>query len=485
MKSSFTRRALIQSLAETFAQKAGQVAQRTPARDSGEDQTHSYSQLWSRAARLAAALRTLGVRSGQPVLLLSENRDAWLVADLALLGLGAPSVPRGTEAPAAEIAYISGKVRARTALLEHAGLLDRLPRDASRPDRIVLLSGEAPRDSATPVLTLEQCLAEQDEAAALVAFERDIHARDAGETATIVFTSGTTGQPKGVVLTQANLAANLHQAVSTIDFVRPDGRYLALLPPWHMFERLVEYALLTLGYELVYSSRRTFAADLVEFPPDVLCAVPRLWIALMDGVLGKVAKAPPARRRLFQLARWSARSVVRARRLLHGRLPRFANQRSDGLARRSWTIARGGLAWPLARVLDRVVWAKVRERLGLSRVPRGAAISGGGSLPDHVDEFFECLGIDLLERLRADRDVTRAVPAPPAAQRAGHRRPAAAADRARDPRPGHRRRSPRRIDRRGARARSPGHAGLLRGRRRDRQGARGQRAGSTPATSVA
>lgn len=380
MEPEPAERALIALLVEALARHPGRAALVTPGREDEGDSVVAAGEMLDLAARAAAGLRSLGAARGEPVLVWSENRERWLVADLALLALGCPGVPRGAEAPADEIAYIVGKVRARVAFVESPRLLAKLAAARHAIETVVLLSGEAPPAGAATgyanVLAFEELLARAG-GSARAEFDADVAARTPDEVATIVFTSGTTGRPKGVVLTQGNLGANLLQVLSVISFLQPGGTLVSILPSWHMFERMVEYALLWLGLRIVYSDRRGFAKHLQRYRPNVLAAVPRLWLLLMEGVLAKVAAAPAARRRLVGMALAAARVRERARRFGGARLP-------------------AALCAPLDRLLRPKVLAKIAAALGVDGLRGGLAISGGGTLPEHVDLFFASLGVELL-----------------------------------------------------------------------------------------
>lgn len=384
MVPSSTRRPIARLLVDALAREPERAVLVTPDRNGGADRVVTAAGALAESARVCDALDALGVGSGESVLLLSENRERWFLCDLALLALGCPDVPRGAEAPADEIGYIVEKVGARVAFVEKPELLARL---AGHPklEIVVLLSGDVKSaadwfssQGEVRLFTWEELLqrARPDAAAR---FAAKVAERRADEVATIVFTSGTTGRPKGVVLTQANLASNLEQVLTIIEYMRGHGTVLSILPPWHMFERMVEYALLTLGLKLVYSSRRHFAKDLVERSPAAIAAVPRIWMLLMEGVRSKVAAAPPRKRRLVEFALALASARERRR--------RFPETRPS---------LNETLLAPVDALLRRLVLAKIVAALGAPNLRGGFAVSGGGTLPDHVDLFFASLGIDLM-----------------------------------------------------------------------------------------
>lgn len=382
--SSSTRRPIVRLLVDALTRDPERAALVTPDRAGGADRVVTAGGVLAEAARVADALDALGVKSGEAVLLLSENRERWFLCDLALLALGCPDVPRGADSPADEVGYIVEKVKARVAFVEKPELLTRLAGHAAL-EIVVLLSGEA---KAVPegfvaaggprVFTWEELL-QRARADAAGRFAAKVAERRPDEVATLVFTSGTTGRPKGVVLTQANLASNLEQVLTIIEYMRGHGTLLSILPPWHMFERMVEYALLSLGLRLVYSSRRHFAKDLVERSPAAIAAVPRIWMLLMEGVRAKVAAAPPRKRRLVEFALGLAAAREKRR-----RFPDAAGS------------AKEALLAPVDWLMRRFVLSKIVAALGAPNLRGGFAVSGGGTLPDHVDLFFASLGIDLM-----------------------------------------------------------------------------------------
>lgn len=395
-----SQRPLIASLAEAFQKHSHRPAQVVPGRGEAADHVLTFAEVWTEACRLASGFEQLGLQRGENVLLLSENLPRWLPVDLALLLLGCPSVPRGTDSPPDEVAFIVRKVHARVAVVESARALRLLQTSGAAVDHIVVLRSD-PDDreieNASKARPYESLLDLGGPADAARAAGRDrVSRRSAGEIATIVFTSGTTGQPKGVVLTQGNLGSNLQQTTRAIRFMPEGSGMLSILPPWHMFERMVEYALLDLGLHIIYTDRRHFARDLKTYEPAVLAAVPRLWMMLQEGLLTRLKDAPPLRRLLVHAALFSAARVTHLRRRLRGAHPRLPGRTFGDRARAVREVAVGALLTPLHLLLRRLILVRITHAMGIRRLTQGAGISGGGSLPAHVELFFESLGTPLL-----------------------------------------------------------------------------------------
>ena len=346
----------------------------------------SFRQLQQRIEQAAAGFTALGITAGDVVALFAENSPRWLVADQALMRLGAADAVRGSSAPADELRYIAADSGAVALVLESAALLHQLqpsPELLAGLRAVVLLQGEAPPSPVEdlPCLSWEQLL-ERGAAAA------PWPPADPSRLATVLYTSGTTGQPKGVPLSHANLLHQLrHLGVAVAP--QPGDAVLSVLPIWHAYERSAEYFLLSCGCAQTYTTLKQLRPDLQRVRPQYLISVPRLWEALLSGFEDALAAMPASRQRLLR----SALSLSRFHRLQR----RIAADRTlapEPLARRALAAAAAGLSWPLDAVAGRLFWPKVRQQLIGGRLR--TAISGGGALAIHVDGFFEAIGIELL-----------------------------------------------------------------------------------------
>jgi long-chain acyl-CoA synthetase len=320
---------------------------------------------------LGTALMALGVGRGDRVGLLSENRYEWAVADLAILGIGAVTVPIYPTSTAAQIRFVLENSGARAVIVSTPAQLDKV-REGGAPGglAIALMDASASLAGAEPLAALLERGRERQRRDA-EGFRRAAAAVQPGDLATIIYTSGTTGDPKGAMLSHGNIASNVEASLQVIH-LGPEDRCLSFLPLSHIFERMAGlYAMLAGGVSIAYAqSLDTVAADAVEVKPTVLIGVPRFYEKVMARVLDNVRTQPPLRQRIFH---WGLQ---------------------QGLERARAHFQRRRLDTFVTRLADRLVGSKVRARVG-GRIR--FCVSGGAALAPDVMEFLFAMGIPVNE----------------------------------------------------------------------------------------
>jgi long-chain acyl-CoA synthetase len=385
----------------------------TPAQyikdDEGIFHPRSYSELYAEVLAVARGLQALGVARGDHVGLISENRAEWFACDLAILSLGAADVPRGNDSMPGELRYILDFSGCRLVIVENAvqlaklaGVLGELP----AVEKIIVLDPHYdPEDleaEARAALERVQVMgyAEVSEsgrrevaASGAEAVEAEISKGHPDDTATIIFTSGTTGTPKGVVLSHHNFLHQVGCIPDVID-ISPGDIWLAVLPVWHSFERIMQYIALGSASALAYSKPvgKIMLADFAAVRPQWMGSVPRIWESVRSGIVKKVRAEGGIKWAMFRFFTAVGGAHKHADDLVRGRVPDF-KPRSRAL-----DAAAGLLPWlllkPFAALGSALVFGKIKARLGGRFV---AGISGGGALPSAVDQFFGAAGILLLE----------------------------------------------------------------------------------------
>jgi long-chain acyl-CoA synthetase len=355
----------------------------------------SFRETYEKGLDLATALIALGIEAREHVGLIADNRLEWILCDYGILLAGAADVPRGTDVTDAELIYILNHSDARAVIVENKALLDRVIAHRAQLPHIQTIILMAAADSVPEgVRRLEDLMADgarRRAAGDACVYER-IKAITPNDLFTIIYTSGTTGTPKGVQLTHGNMCSQIANLPLAL---RVGDRALSILPVWHSYERVFEMLCVSRGVSTHYTSLRALAEDLKTVRPTVMASAPRLWENLYLKILSNVKAAPPLRQKLFHLAYKTTRNVKRAERFFKGQQIDIHGRGFSESLRLSLKHAFAWLASIVpARLLDGLVLKKLRAIVGGEF--RGT-ISGGGALQSHVDEFFNFIGIPVLE----------------------------------------------------------------------------------------
>lgn len=357
----------------------------------------SFGEVYERGINLATALIDLGVQARDHIGLLADNRLEWIIADYGVLLAGAADVPRGTDVTDADITYILPHSDAKVCFVENKAVLEKIEKNQSQLPNlktIIMMDRETPVSggvlSMYDLIEKGKKLREQGDRRA----EERIAQVKEDDLFTLIYTSGTTGAPKGVMLTHANMVSQVLNMPSDINLT-PSDRIVSILPVWHVFERVFEMLAISRGVCTYYTNIRNIREDLAIVRPTFMASAPRLWENIYQGILAKVEGGPAVRRALFNAAYYCSRNFKGAVRFLssrqldtHGRNPGLS------LLLGLWNILRLFSFLIPNLLLDVIVLKKIRAATG--GVLRGS-VSGGGALPIHVDEFFNNIGIPVLE----------------------------------------------------------------------------------------
>ncbi|HEY9899910.1 MAG TPA: long-chain fatty acid--CoA ligase [Pantanalinema sp.] len=363
--------AMFQATITRFAERPALLA-----KEGGRYRSASYGDAERQVDALGAYLVESGVGIGERVAILSENRPEWAIADQAVLGVGAVDVPLYPTLDADAIAEMLNDCAACAVIASTPDQLAKLRAIAPRvPSLRLVLAFDEPLERADGLLTYHEALARGQ--ALLSRHQDEIRSRREmlrpDDLASIVYTSGTTGTPRGAMLTHGNLTSNAHAAASALGLT-PEDVALSFLPLSHVLERSACYASLAVGASIAYAERlETLAQNLAEVRPTFFCAVPRVLETFYRRTIAQIEAEGALKRELF----WAALEI--------GEFFHKVMQEE------------GRVTFPtnaLYHAADRLVFKQVREALG-GRLR--FIVSGGAPLSVELGRFFQVMGVPVAE----------------------------------------------------------------------------------------
>ncbi len=329
------------------------------------------------ARAVGAGLLALGVQPGDRVAVHSDNRPEWSFSDLGIQGIGAATIGIYPTSPPAEVRYLLEHSEAAVMIAENEEQLDKtldVWDELPNLRYAVVVDPRGVRVLDDPrVLTFDQLLGVGRDAG-LDTWDQSVSQRTPDEVAIIVYTSGTTGPPKGAMLTFGNLQASAAALKGAFE-LRSDDEVLSYLPLCHIAERMISIVLSTTHAYIVNFGESTdsFANDLREVQPSYFAGVPRIWEKMLASVEVRMSDASWFKRRNYHF--WM------------GRGRRIAVRRMSGTETLATRLE--------YRIGSFFLFRALRERLGLVRVEK--AISGGAPVAPQVLEFFWTIGVPVRE----------------------------------------------------------------------------------------
>jgi long-chain acyl-CoA synthetase len=371
---------------------------------SGAYKAKTYRQFYEEVCFLTSALIELGVERKDRAGLIADNRQEWMVASFAINSAGAADVPRGGDVTVQELVYILGFTECKLVFAENQKQALKIVSCKQELPALKTLITFDPVDRETEEKAAEAgievlyfagviAIGQKREVLHPGGAEAEMDKGEEEDTASIIFTSGTTGEPKGVMLSHRNFLCQL-PAFSLFFDLKPADIWLSMLSVWHVYEREIEYVIFYYRTSIAYSKpvSSVLMEDFQAIRPHWMVSVPRVWEAIMDGINRSVKPMGYFARNFFNIAVSVSMMFTYFKDLTFGLLPNFRGRL------RALDSAMGFFPWllllPARGLAQALVFNRIKKRMG-GRFRAG--ISGGGSLPARVDLFFNSVGLRLQE----------------------------------------------------------------------------------------
>jgi len=346
----------------------------------------SYSELADLITKASFSFENYGLKKGDVVTVISENSPRWLAVDQGLMRLGAINAVRGINSPSVELDYIIEHSNSVGLIVQSKEIWLKLNNKEELKKRlkfIINLEDEQFESLISWSTFISSVEKENSQNNNLEKFNPEID-----DVATILYTSGTTGKPKGVPLTHANF---LHQIINLAYIADPEPgtSVLSVLPIWHSYERSAEYFFFSCGCSQYYTIPKFLKDDITQIKPVVMATVPRLWEAIHDGFFKALKKMPSKKQKLIKFLISNSSVFKRS-------LRKIRNIDINQITFKSKIPLLGSIIsrYPLHKLSTIFLWPNILRQLCGEKLK--FPINGGGALPEHVDLFFESLGVDVL-----------------------------------------------------------------------------------------
>lgn len=374
----------------------------------------SFRDFVSNMLDLASGLKVLGVNEGDKVGLIADNCPRWLSSSISIMATGACDVPRGKDVSEGDLRHILSVTECRVVIVENdytyrklcavldiGTIKDIIIMNDDEVDEAFLKPSATTRENAldspldikihkfSSVLELGRAASKDSRVT-----PDSISKVKGGDIATIIFTSGTTGTPKGAMLTHENFLCQIG-AITKLFPLKPGNKALCVLPVWHVYEREMEYCLISMRVTLCYSKPipQVILGDLSKERIYFMAAVPRIWDGLYKAIQKNLKCDHGPAWLAFKTYGGIAYAKLSMYNIIHRRTIRFKNNYALDVLNKVLYIPIVFML-PLCALGDLVIFKHVRKAFG-KHFKLG--ISGGGALPHKIDRFFNSIGLRLIE----------------------------------------------------------------------------------------
>ena len=353
----------------------------------------------------SAGLLSIGEKEYSNIGLICDNRKEWLVCSMGIMATKSRDIPRGSEATVKDLSYILSFAECKTVVTENKILFNRILECKNELPALqnIIIINPADSDLSNPkatglnIFSYDEILSKgnnfrQNNPNKI---EEIMLSGTEDDSATIIFTSGTTGTPKGVELTHKNFLCQVEDISKRLP-LKQGNKALCMLPVWHVYERELEYFLLYVGVALCYSKPAIsmLLADMKKVSPQFMATVPRIWDGIYNSIYKNIKSTKKGAGIFFTIFTWAATSLKSLRNIIYNRCKYFRKRTIFYHVFSKFLYIPVIFLYPLKWIGDMFYFQRVRNMLG-GKFQIG--MSGGGSLPLKLDKFFNSIGIRLVE----------------------------------------------------------------------------------------
>ena len=353
----------------------------------------------------SAGLLSIGEKEYSNIGLICDNRKEWLVCSMGIMATKSRDIPRGSEATVKDLSYILSFAECKTVVTENKILFNRIlecKNELPALQNIIIINPSDinlsnPKATGLNIFSYDEILAKgnnfrQNNPNKI---EEIMLSGTEDDSATIIFTSGTTGTPKGVELTHKNFLCQVKDISKRLP-LKQGNKALCMLPVWHVYERELEYFLLYVGVALCYSKPAIsmLLADMKKVSPQFMATVPRIWDGIYNAIYKNIKSTKKGAGIFFTIFIWAATSLKSLRNIIYNRCKYFRKRTVFYHVFSKFLYIPVFFLYPLKWLGDMFYFQRVRNMLG-GKFQIG--MSGGGSLPLKLDKFFNSIGIRLVE----------------------------------------------------------------------------------------
>ena len=353
----------------------------------------------------SAGLLSIGEKEYSNIGLICDNRKEWLVCSMGIMATKSRDIPRGSEATVKDLSYILSFAECKTVVTENKILFNRIlecKHELPALQNIIIINPadsdlSNPKATGLNIFCYDEILSKgnnfrQNNPNKI---EEIMLSGTEDDSATIIFTSGTTGTPKGVELTHKNFLCQVEDISKRLP-LKQGNKALCMLPVWHVYERELEYFLLYVGVALCYSKPAIsmLLADMKKVSPQFMATVPRIWDGIYNAINKNIKSTKKGAGIFFTIFTWAATSLKSLRNIIYNRCKYFRKRTVFYHVFSKFLYIPVIFLYPLKWIGDMFYFQRVRNMLG-GKFQIG--MSGGGSLPLKLDKFFNSIGIRLVE----------------------------------------------------------------------------------------